>query len=154
MKSKYICGMIIFFILISVAAYAEIRTYRQIKGTATNEKGEVTLLDKPGDLFEFTYDIDLTNKIIIRIKIRRLDEDSARNDATVYNITGEKDVVGSEAGAGGKALVAVQKDGSETLEMGRRFAFTMRTSPFSQVITGVYKRAWKKGHGGRSDEDD
>jgi len=42
-------------------------------------------------------------------------------------------------------LVAVRQDDGEILELGYRFAFTMRTSPFSQVITGIYKRAYRPG---------
>jgi hypothetical protein len=34
--------------------------------------------------------------------------------------------------------------GGQILELGHRFAFTMRISPFSQVITGIYKRAYEK----------
>ncbi|MFH1710200.1 MAG: hypothetical protein ABH860_03920, partial [bacterium] len=57
-------------------------------------------------------------------------------------ITEKKKLLGSKAGRGGKVIVAVSKDGSEILELGGKFAFTTRTSPFSQIITGVYKRVY------------
>lgn len=116
------------------------RVYRQIKDVSVRESGAVAQSRKKADLFEFTYVIDKKNKTITRSHIRRLDENLPREDRTQYTIMAVREVVGSDFGNGGKAIVAVRKDGQELLELGHRFAYTMRTSPFSQVITGVYKR--------------
>jgi hypothetical protein len=42
----------------------------------------------------------------------------------------------------------VDKKGGETLVLSPRFAFSTRVSPFSQVITGVYKRVYDGDHDG------
>jgi hypothetical protein len=135
-------------IAISCAAQgADIRTFRQVRDVATKENGKVNQSTDIKNMFEYTYLIDHKNNTITRIKVRRLDETAARDDATVYTITEKKKVLGSEAGNGGTVIVAVHKNGGEILEIGHRFAFTTRTSPFSQVITGVYKRVYFKGEG-------
>ena len=128
--------------VLACGAGAEVRTYRQFKDVAAKENGKVSQSSKKGDLFEYTYSINTSKKTITRVKVRRLDQAAATNDSTVYNIMEEKELLGSEAGNGGNVLVAVEKDGSETLVLSRRFAFTSRISPFSQVITGVYKRVY------------
>ena len=104
--------------------------------------GKVSQSGREENLFEYQYNIDHKNKIITRIKVRRLDESTARNDSTVYNITEIKKIHGSRAGLGGEVIVAVSKDGNEFLEIGTNFAFSSRTSPFSQIINGVYKRLY------------
>jgi len=136
--------MMIFFVFICISAKAEVRTYRQVRDVVATENGNVVQSDEKGDLFQYTYDIDTADNKVTRIKIMRLDESVAHNDATEYTITGVKKIIGSEAGNGGDAIIATQKDGKEILELGRQFAFTTRTSPFSQVITGVYKRVYDK----------
>ena len=144
MKFKTVWVMIACLILACTVASADVRTYRQFKDVATKENGNVKQSNSIGDLFEYTYSVDYANKTVTRIKVRRLDETTAHNDATVYTIVQRRDILGSEAGNGGHALVAVQKDGSELLEFSHRFAFTARISPFSQVITGVYKRVYNE----------
>ncbi|MFA6548931.1 MAG: hypothetical protein WCT39_03260 [Candidatus Margulisiibacteriota bacterium] len=146
MRRKIAFSLVACFIFFSGIATAEPRVYRQIKDVAVKENGSVSQSDQKENLFEYTFDVDRANKTITRKKIQRLDKPSAREDATVYNITQKKELMGSEAGNGGKVLIAVCKDGSEILELSHRFAFTMRTSPFSQVITGVYKRVYDKDH--------
>jgi hypothetical protein len=137
--------IVIFLVSVSCAAQcADIRTYRQFRDISTKENGKVVQSTDKKNLFECTYQIDYKNNTITRIKVMRLDESAPRDDATVYNITEKKRIYGSEAGYGGKVLVAVQKGGGEILELGSKFAFTTRTSPFSQVITGVYKRVYVK----------
>jgi hypothetical protein len=125
-------------------ANAEIRTYRQLKDIAAKESGKVSQSNKKGDLFEYTFKIDLGKNIITRIKVHRLDEPTARMDATVYTIMQKRKLLASDGGNGGYALVAMRKDGGEMLELSHKFAFTMRISPFSQVITGIYKREYYK----------
>jgi hypothetical protein len=127
----------------SIAA-AEVRTYRQVKDIAAKENGKVSQSNKNGDLFEYTFNIDLKKNMITRTKVQRLDDRSVRNDATVYNITQKRKLLASDAGNGGPAFIAVRKDGGELLELSHKFAFTMRVSPFSQVITGIYKRVYYK----------
>ncbi|MCX5726687.1 MAG: hypothetical protein NT030_05875 [Candidatus Saganbacteria bacterium] len=144
MKFRIVLGMIVCLILACTVASAEVRTYRQFKDVATKENGNVKQSTSKGDLFEYTYTVDIAHKTVTRIKVRRLDEPTAHKDATVYTIVQNRDILGSEAGNGGHALVAVQKDGSELLELSHRFAFTARLSPFSQVITGVYKRVYNE----------
>jgi len=144
MKLKIIMVLLAVLVIESSMAIAEVRTYRQFKDVSVKEDGNVRQSGGKGDLFEYQYSVDYKTKTITRIKMRRLDEDSAKDDSTVYDITGTKKVYGSEAGRGGKMIVAVSKDGSEILELGSKFAFSTRTSPFSQVITGVYKRIYNK----------
>lgn len=146
MKKTIVLNLVI-CILLSCGAAAEVRTYRQFKDVAAKESGKISQSDRKGDLFEYTYDIDAANKIIIRTKMRRLDEETSRDDRTIYNITQEKRILGSDAGFGGDAIVAVSSDGSETLVLSHRFAFTSRISPFSQLITGVYKRVYDNSSG-------
>lgn len=146
MKLKILIAMILCFILVCGAASAELRTYRQFKDVSVKEKGKVSQSSNEGDLFECTYDINKANNTITRVKIRRLDDPVGRDDSTVYDITQRKELIGSEAGNGGHVIVAIRRDGEEILELSHRFAFTMRTSPFSQVITGVYKRVYDKDH--------
>jgi len=142
---KFLARIIIYLILLSGLALAsEVRIYRQFKDVSMKENGNVTQSKKDSDLFEFTYLINLENNTITRTKIRRLDEPLAHYDAMVYSIIQKKEVLGSPFGKGGRALVAISEDGNELLELSHRFAFTMRTSPFSQVITGVYKRVHEK----------
>jgi hypothetical protein len=144
MRNKFFFMMIIFFIFICMSARAEVRTYRQVRDVAATENGNVVESSAKGNLFQYTYDIDTANNKVLRTKVMRLDESSAHNDATEYTITGVKHIIGSEAGNGGEVIVATQKGGNEILELGHRFAFTTRTSPFSQVITGVYKRTYDR----------
>jgi hypothetical protein len=132
------------FFLFCTAASAETRTYRQVKDVSVQESGKVNQSGNKGDLFECTYSINYKKNTITRVKIQRLDDKTARDDATVYSIIEKRNLLGSRAGNGGKVLIAVQKNGTEILELGNRFAFTMRPSPFSQVITGVYKRVYEK----------
>jgi len=145
MRTKIVLGLMI-CLIISCAASAEIRTYRQMKDVATTEKGNVRQSGSKGDLFEYTYSIDAANKTVTRIKIRRLDQAEAKKDNTVYKITQDMKLMGSEAGNGGRVIVASRRDGGEILELSPRFAFNMRISPFSQVITGVYQRVYNKDH--------
>ncbi|HVN67877.1 MAG TPA: hypothetical protein VMT55_05845 [Candidatus Sulfotelmatobacter sp.] len=126
---------------------AEPRTYRQFKDVAVKEKGQVAQSADKDNLFEYTYVINDARTTITRTKVRRLDQTAARDDKTVYNITQKQVLPGSESGNGGKVLIAVRKDGGEILELGHRFAFTMRVSPFSQVISGIYKRVYDKDRG-------
>lgn len=146
MKMKLRVPMVLAAVIIvaSLAANAEVRTYQQFKDVSVKEDGKVRQSGGKGDLFEYQYSVDYKSKTITRIKVRRLDESAAKDDATVYTITGMKKVYGSEAGRGGKVIVAVSKDGNEILELGSKFAFSTRTSPFSQVITGVYKRVYNE----------
>jgi hypothetical protein len=111
---------------------------------ATTENGKVVDSYDKGDLFQYTYNVDTANNKVTRIKVMRLDKDVAQDDAAEYTITGTKEIFGSDAGNGGEVIVATQKDGNEILELGNRFAFTTRTSPFSQVITGVYRRVYDR----------
>jgi len=127
-------------------ASADPVTYRQIKDIAVKEKGTVAQSSDKKNLFEYTYSLDAARKTITRVKVRRLDDPVGRADATVYNVRQKQFLPGSEAGNGGKVLIAVRQDGGEILELGHRFAFTMRVSPFSQVISGVYARVYDKGH--------
>lgn len=134
----YICVGVL--TVTTLVCAGSVRTYRQINDVSARENGKVSQSKKDADLFEFTYIINRPAKTITRSQVRRLDEPVAHPDATEYMITQTKDVIGSESGNGGEVFVAVRKDGGELLELGHRFAYTMRTSPFSQVITGVYKR--------------
>jgi hypothetical protein len=132
-----------FFITPCIAqAGAEPRVYRQIKDIATEANGDVSQSDNKANLFEYTFEIDKEKQIIIRTKVQRLDWPAAKNDATVYNIREKQELIGDEHNPGDKVYIAMRNDGEEILELGHRFAFTMRTSQFSQVITGVYKRVY------------
>lgn len=144
MKAKIILCLLGCLILTCGTAVAETRTYYQIKDIAAKENGYVSLSNKKENMFEFVFEVDIAKKTITRTSVRRLDKSVSEKDATIYNIMQNLDLLGSEAGNGGNVLVAVRQDGGEILELGKRFAFTMRISPFSQVITGVYKRAYKK----------
>lgn len=146
-NNKYlICGLALGCVLLISPVGAETRTYRQVKDVVVTENGQVRQSEKKENLFECAYQIDRKNKTITRTSIQRLDEPAAKKDATVYKIVQREELWGSPAGNGGKVLIAVREDGREILELGHRFAFTMRTSPFSQVITGTYKRAYDKDH--------
>lgn len=142
MKSRISIFLTALFIISCAAAYGEVRTYRQFKDVSVKEDGKVRQSSGKGDLFEYQFNIDYKNRTVTRVKVRRLDETAAKDDATVYTITGIKKVPGSAAGRGGKMIIAVSKDGNEILELGSKVLFTTRTSPFSQVITGVYKRIY------------
>ncbi len=144
MKAKILLALLACLILTCGTARAETRTYYQTKDIAAKENGKVSLSDKKENLFEYAFEVDREKKTITRTSIRRLDKPTAEKDATVYNITQKLELLGSKAGNGGKVLVAVREDGGEILELGHRFAFTMRISPFSQVISGIYKRAFQK----------
>jgi hypothetical protein len=128
------------------ARTAEPRIYRQIKDISVKENGAISQSADKDDLFEYTYEINDARTTITRVKVRRLDQPAARDDKTVYKITQKQFLPGSDAGNGGKVLIAMRQDGGEILELGHRFAFTMRVSPFSQVISGAYKRVYDKGH--------
>ncbi len=147
MRSRILFIMIALLAISCAALCADIRTFRQVRDVATKEDGRVKQSTDMKNMFECTYLIDHKNNTITRIKVRRLDEAAPRDDSTVYIIREKKKVLGSEAGRGGSVLVAVQKDGSEILEVGQKFSFTTRTSPFSQVITGVYKRVYVRPEG-------
>lgn len=154
MRSRILFVMIALLAVSCAALCADIRTFRQVRDVATKEDGRVKQSTDMKNMFEYTYLIDHKNNTVTRIKVRRLDEASSRDDSTVYTITEKKKVLGSEAGRGGSVLVAVQKGGGEILEIGQKFAFTTRTSPFSQVITGVYKRVYVRGEGERQHKRD
>ena len=146
MRTKIVLGLMICLVISCAASGAEIRTYRQMKDVATTEKGNVRQSGSKGDLFEYTYSIDEANRTVTRIKVRRLDQVATKKDNTVYKITQDMKLIGSEAGNGGRVIVASRRDGGEILELSPRFAFNMRISPFSQVITGVYQRVYDKDH--------
>jgi hypothetical protein len=143
-NSGFIIGVCL--VVFAGLASAAPRTYRQFKDVSLKEKGQVSQSADQDNLFEYTFVIDRVNRTITRTKIRRLDEKTARDDATVYNVMQRRTLPGSDAGNGGKVLIAVRQDGEEILELGHRFAFTLRVSPFSQVISGVYKRIYDKDH--------
>ena len=140
MRTRIIWCSILVLILACAVSAADLRTYRQFKDVATKANGKVSQSAKQGDLFEYTYLVSHKRKTITRIMIRRLDEPTPTKDATVYNIIQKLELLGSEAGNGDDVLVAVARNGTELLELGHRFAFTSRISPFPQMITGVYKR--------------
>ncbi len=147
MKTSKLLTIAISLILVLVAAAgAETRVYRQIKDVSVIENGNVSQSDKKENLFEYTFEIDRSQKTITRTKVLRLDKAASTEDKTEYVITGKTELIGSPSGNGGKVLVATSKDGTETLELGHRFAYSMRTSPFSQVIVGVYKRVYDQDH--------
>lgn len=146
MKFKIVVGLIACFILLGGMATAETRTYRQVKDIVVKESGKVSQSDNKNNMFEYTFELNLPQKTITRTKIRRMDKTAASDDKTIYTIMQKQELLGSDAGNGGKVLVAVRKDGGEILELGHRFAFSMRISPFSQVINGIYKRAYNKDH--------
>jgi hypothetical protein len=144
MKAKILVCLLGCLILACGTAGAETRTYCQVRDISAKENGRVSQSTKKGDLFEYVFDVNYAKKTITRTSVRRLDKAAPEKDATVYNIMQKTELLGSKAGNGGKVLIAVRQDGGEILELGHRFAFTMRTSPFSQVITGVYKRNYAK----------
>jgi hypothetical protein len=144
MKNKTVWIMIVCCVLLCASAMAEVRTYRQVKSFAVMENGKVRESDDKGDLFQFTFNIDTANNKVTRTEVLRLDERSATADATEYTITGTKHIVGSDAGNGDDVIVATQKGGNEILELGRRSALITRTSPFMQMISGVYRRVYDK----------
>ena len=148
MRTRIVLGLMI-CLIVSCAASAEIRTYRQLKDVAMTEKGNVRQSGSAGDLFEYTYSIDIPNKTITRVMVRRLDQAEGTKDNTIYKITQDVKLMGSEAGNGGDVIVASRRDGGEILELSHRFAFSSRISPFSQVITGVYQRVYDKDHDNR-----
>lgn len=141
-NSKLIIGILACLIIMTGAVNAQPRTYRQIKDIAATEMGAVQQSQDEANLFEFTFDIDPEKGTITRTKVRRLDQETASDDSTVYNIMQNNKLLSSAAGLGGAVFVAVRGDGQEILQLGHRFAFTMRTSPFSQIISGVYKRVY------------
>lgn len=141
MRYKLAMALIVLF-AVSCAAQAEVRTYRQYKDISVQADGDVNKSSDKDDLFEYQYNVDYANKIVTRIKVRRLDESTAKDDSTVYTITEIKKIPGSDAGMGGKIIVAVSRNGGEILELGSKYALTTRTSPFSQIITGQYKRVY------------
>jgi len=141
-RSKNILGLIIFLVLLNSFAFAEIRMYRQIKDISVNENSVVRQSKQQKDLFECTYEINYEQKYVKRIMIRRLDEPQPRPDDTLYFIAGKADLFGSPAGNGGETIIAMEKNGRELVELGRRFSFSSRVSPFAQIITGVYKRVY------------
>jgi hypothetical protein len=130
----------LFLVLLVSLSVAEIRVYRQVSDVAAKQNGRIEKSSRNDNLFEFTYDVDLARNIVTRTKIRRLDQESAVADATRYKIMSERNVISSKAGTGGPAIIAVEENGSEIIQLGDDFAFTSRTSDFSQMITGVYKR--------------
>lgn len=142
MRNKIIAVLIVCSVLFAGAARAEIRTYQQFKDVATKENGKVSQSTDKKNLFEFTYDVNMKAHTVTRVMIRRLDQQATQKDATVYMITENGKVYSSEAGFGDDVIVAVAEKGGEILVLGRRFAFSSRTSPFSQLITGVYRRVW------------
>jgi hypothetical protein len=144
MKAKIILCLLGCLLLTCASAGAETRTYYQIKDIAAKENGNISQSDKKDNLFEYAFEVDAEKNMITRTSVRRLDSSVPEKDSTIYNITKKMELLGSPAGNGGDVLVAVRQDGGEILELGQRFAFTMRISPFSQVITGVYKRAYEK----------
>ena len=147
MKLKIAFGLIACSFLLCGVATAETRTYRQVKDVVVKENGTVSQSGDRDNLFEYTFNVDPKNNTITRTKTQRLDQAAAKEDTTVYNITQKRELLPSESGNGGKVLVAIRKDGSEILELSHRFAYTLRLSPFSQVITGIYKRDYdQEGH--------
>lgn len=142
MKLKTACLVIFILIASSAASHAFVRSYKQFKDVSINERGKVMQSSDKDDMFEFKYDIDINNKKVTRISIRRLDESSAKPDSTVYILKEKKKIYGSNEGLGGNVFVAVSRDGEEIIELGGKFAYTSRASMFSQVITGVYKRVY------------
>jgi len=132
-------SVIIAIVLLSLG-WAEIRTYRQVKDISTRGDGEVITSKQKSNMFEYTFDIDLKQKKITRIKVRRLDSDREYQDSTQYSVTGTKQILQSKYGGGGEAIVAVSSDGNEIIQLADRVAFTSRSSSFSQMVTGVYKR--------------
>ena len=147
MRSKIILMvMVVGFVISCGTGYSDVRVYRQFKDVSVKENGKVIQSNDKKNLFESTYDVDVEHNKITRTKIRRLDDPIGRKDSEVYTIKEKKRLIPSESGNGGEVLVGVDKDGREILEMGHRFAYTTRTSPFSQVISGVYKRVYDKDH--------
>ena len=139
MRVRMVLGLLLLLTLL-IAATPDIRVYRQTKDVATKENGEITQSTDKADLFECTYLVDEAQGVVIRTKIRRLDDAVERDEQVTYEIRRRHHVVKSPVGDGGKTIVAVRKDGGEMLELGDDFALTSRVSPFSQVISGVYKR--------------
>lgn len=133
---------LMFLILVLWAEATETRTYRQIRDVATYQTGKVHASRKKGDLFEMTYEIDLENGTVTRKNMRRLDKETGVDDDTVYRITNRRYLLKSKAGEGGNTIIAVHRQTGEILSLGGSFAFSTRTSDFSQMITGVYDRVY------------
>jgi hypothetical protein len=131
---------IILLVVLLSFSLAEVRVYRQVSDVAAKQNGAIERSSRNSNLFEFTYDINRDQGTVTRTKIRRLDQTGSVDDATRYKIMSEHTLIKSSAGAGGQAIVAVEENGSEIIQLGEDFAFTSRTSDFSQMITGVYKR--------------
>jgi len=135
-------------VLISIALLAwgfsaeDVRTYRQIKDVATYQTGRVRSSSRKGNLFEMTYAIDLDKGTVVRTKIRRLDHSAGADDDTAYRIANRRYLLKSKSGEGGRTIVAIHRETGEVLSLGDTFAFSSRTSDFSQMITGVYKRIY------------
>jgi hypothetical protein len=142
MKFKTVFLMILILIATSAASQAFVRTYKQFRDVSVNEAGKVRQSTDLHDMFEFKYDIDPDNKKVTRILMRRLDDPIGKTDSAVYTLKEIKRVFDSPEGRGGLVFVAVSRDGEELIELGGNSAFTSRTSMFSQVITGVYKRIY------------
>lgn len=119
---------------------AEVRIYRQVSDVAAKQTGRIEKSNKQEDLYEFTYEINQEQNLVVRTAIRRLDQEMPVADATRYKIMSERNLIRSSAGSGGPVITAVAENGSEIIQLGEDFAFTSRTSDFSQMITGVYRR--------------
>lgn len=139
MRLRIILGVIL-LVTVLFAVAPDVRVYRQTKDVSTRENGDIAQSTNKADLFECTYVVDEAKGIIVRTKIRRLDDEVGREDHAVYEIRRKRAIVKSHVGDGGETIVAVRHDGGELLELGQDFAFTSRVSPFSQVVSGVYKR--------------
>ena len=118
MKLKILILMIAVFFIAHSTANAEVRTYRQYKDVSVQADGDINKSSDKDDLFEYQYSVDYKNKVVTRIKVRRLDEANAKDDDTAYRIIEIKKMPGSDAGYGGKVIVAVSRSGSEILELG------------------------------------
>jgi len=136
MKKYLLLSLIICFSIL----FADLRTYRQVTDISARQTGKVLSSRDKGNLFEFTYFVDLKNNTIKRVKVKRLDQSQPVEDDTLYKITGKKMMQTSKAGVGGEVLIAVDLKGNEIIQLGDDFAFTSRTSDFAQIISGVYKR--------------
>lgn len=132
--------ILLLIFLLSLGFAANVRTYRQIKDVATYQTGKVKSSSKKGDLFEMTYHIDIDAGTVTRQNIRRLDKKEPVPDDAAYRIVNRRYLLRSKAGEGGQTIVAIHRDTGEILSLGDTFAFSSRTSDFSQIITGVYKR--------------
>jgi len=131
--------LVMTLVLVSII-FAQTRTYRQVKDISARENGKVVTTQKKANLFEYTFKIDLKNKKVVRIRVRRLDAAKSSKDNKLYTITGTKQILESKHGRGGEAIIAIAKDGNEIIQLADDSAFTTRSSNFSQMITGIYKR--------------